>query len=198
MVGFDVTPADAVDLDELLASPPPVSSGSGEVVVPRALPEVVQPGDRALTAHEVAPFSDQRACARRDVLGGEAELRQGDGPGRRRTEVVDAHDVVGVALPAEGRARLDRERGHVGGQHLLAVVVGLRGEEVPRRHRHHPHRQPVEEVEGADAQRHLGSGADEHEVEAVALFVDERVRAAGHPLRGAVGGGRRAPGASGG
>ena len=63
--------------------------------------------------------------------------------------MVDTHGVVGVALPPEGGRGLDRERRHVGREHLLAVVVGLRGEEVPRRHRHHPHRQAVEQCSSA-------------------------------------------------
>ena len=41
--------------------------------------------------------------------------------GRRRAEAVDGDDVVGVALPAEARARFDRELRHARRQHRIAV-----------------------------------------------------------------------------
>ena len=99
MVGFDVTPR-MPSSETSFAKPAAGEQRAGEVVVPGALAEVVEAGDRA--GHRVSPVvrAAQRA-RRRDVLGGEAELFEHDLTGRRRTEVVDADDVVGVALPAE-------------------------------------------------------------------------------------------------
>src|SRR6476619_6735235 len=69
---------------------------------------------------------------RRDVLGRVAELLHHSITGRRRAVVVDRHAVVGVLVPPEAHARFDRERRDAGRQHVVAVLVGLELEAVPR------------------------------------------------------------------
>src|SRR5437868_4132365 len=111
MVGFEVTPR-MPSTSTSFFKPPPVSSGRARLSYQGLWPKSFS---RAI-AEDMSHSSvlDQRAGARGHVFGGEAELLQRHGTRCRRAEVVDADDDVGVALPPEGRARLDRERGDVG------------------------------------------------------------------------------------
>ena len=114
--------------------------------------------------------SEQRSArARRRVLRGDAELAQHDLARRRRAEAVDAHDVVGVALPAEAHAGLDRERRHAGRQHVDAVrrsdCCSNRSHDGIDTTRTDDALRVAEQLARRDAHLHLGAGADEHEVE---------------------------------
>src|SRR5437588_11522609 len=80
------------------------------------------------------PVAQELPRARSHVLGGEAELGEGFGPGRRCTESIEGDDIVGPALPAERRAGLHGQRWDVVRQHLVLVRLVLSGEQVPRRH----------------------------------------------------------------
>src|SRR5262245_56133503 len=111
MVGFDVTPR-MPSTSTSFCSPPPDSSGRARLSYQGLCPKSFRRAIADVMSH--SSVLDQRAGARGDVLGGEAEFLHRDRTGCRRAEVVDPDDVVGVPLPPERGARLHRERGDVG------------------------------------------------------------------------------------
>ena len=128
-----------------------------------------------------SPPSWRRAARARvdGVLGCDAELAQDDVAGRRCAESIDTHDVVGVAFPTERTPPLrPRASACRRGSTSNRYVVGLLFEELPRRHRHHPRRDSDrrEHLARGDAHRHLGAGADEHDVGLVLVLAREDVR----------------------
>src|SRR5215475_6265459 len=118
MVGFDVTPR-MPSTSTSCFRPPPVSSGRARLSYQGLWPNSFSRAIALAMSH--SSVLDQRAGARGDMLRGEAELLHCHRSRCGRAEVVDADDVVGVALPAEGGACFHGERGDVGGQHLVAV-----------------------------------------------------------------------------
>ena len=77
-------------------------------------------------------------------------------------------------------------RGTPVGEHLAPVVVGLVGEQLPRRERHHPGGDAVrgQLVGGGQAELDLAAGADEDDPGRAAVRVAQHVGAAGHALGG--------------
>src|SRR5262245_9827973 len=101
MVGFDVTPL-MPSSDTSVARPPPVRSGRARLSYQGLCPKSFS---RAIALAMGAPRSSvslqQRACARYDVVGIDAELVEHGRTRCRRAEPVDADRVVDVALPPD-------------------------------------------------------------------------------------------------
>ena len=105
-----------------------------QVVEPRALAELLVEADQSFHRAASSRFSHTSArAALHHVLDVDAEPAQHLVAGRADAEAVDADRVVGVALPAERRGRLDGQHRHARRQHRLAVLAVLGGEAVPAR-----------------------------------------------------------------
>src|SRR5271165_6032085 len=120
--------------------------------------------DPAEAGHQLdAPFGD--------VLGGEPEAGERLGAGGRGAEGVDAHRLVGVAVPPEGHPGLDGERRDAAGEHRPAVVLGLGLEPFPARERDEagPHAPGRQEGERVPADVNLAPGRDEDQVRRAAV-----------------------------
>ena len=146
-VGLDLAreaPVDAVALEQ-----PGVGLGVGEVVDRDQLEPAIgpledrardQPADAAEAVdcnfgHCISLFFSELDHARRDRVGGQAEMFVQVGRRRRGAEAVDADAQAvqaGIALPAEGRPGLDRDAQDLAvrdvGQDVLAIGGVLRVE----------------------------------------------------------------------
>src|SRR3954469_6192987 len=80
-------------------------------------------------------LGDEGPGSGRHVVGGEPQVLQDDLPRRRGAEPVDGDRLVGPAVPAVGRGRLDGELGDVTGQHRVSVRLVLLLEQLPAGHR---------------------------------------------------------------
>ena len=174
--------ADAVVRDQL-RQPTAGEQRAGEVVVPRALPEVVEAGDGAglIRSHQ-SPFSSS-ARARAATFSGVkpnsastvapgADAPKWSMPDRRRRRSAPSRRSRRPRPRASGTSAGSTCSRYSSG---CAAKRSHDGIDTTRTD------SPSSRSTRRDAQRHLGPGADEHEVETVAFLVDEDVGAAGTP-----------------